>query len=145
VLQAERLLLVREVLLQVRRLELADLLGEQLLPAELVDGLPPCGDRQPGPRLGRHAVARPGGGGGGESVLGGVLRELEAPEAAAQGRHPLAPFLAERAPDRRRGHYRSACQAIPVRTGRTSTVARRISGIFAAQSMAVSRSGTSTR
>ena len=50
---------------------------------------------EPGVGVGRHAVARPAGGGDGERLLGGFLGELEVAEEADQGRHDAAPLLTE--------------------------------------------------
>jgi hypothetical protein len=76
-------------------LELSSLDRERPLPADAVDGPIAGGDREPGARVGGHALTGPALGGGGECLLGGLLGEVEVAEEADQRGQDPAPLLAE--------------------------------------------------
>src|SRR5215469_12883573 len=134
-----------------------EVLGLMLARPELVDRLVPGGDGEPGARFRRHAVAWPGSRGRDERVRYRILGCLQVPGPPRDRRDHGGPLLAVGALEgsradpasgghlMRAGYLRPACHAAPSRTGRTSTVPYRMTGIFAAQSSAVSRSGTSIR
>ncbi len=119
--------------------------GDVLLRPQLIDGLAPRGHRQPGARLRRYAVVRPGPRGRGERLGHGVLGGLQVAETPRQGGDDCRPLLAVSALERGRGYSRGDRHAWPSRTGRISTVPYRTIGILPAHSSAVSRSGTSSR
>ena len=73
--------------------------GERAVAAQPVDRAPASRDRDPGARVGRHAVARPGRDGGGERVLHRVLGELEVADVADERGQDLRPLGAEGALD----------------------------------------------
>ncbi len=122
---------LRPPLLQFQQLRLGD---QRLVAADLVDG-PVAGRRhQPGPRAGGISVAGPPLGSDREGLLGRFLGEVEVAEEADQGSEHPAPLVAERLLEDR--HH---CMM-----GRTSIAPpSRAAGIFAASSIAASRSSAS--
>ena len=73
--------------------------GDRAVAAQAVDRPPPRGGRDPGARVGRHAVAPPRRDRRRERVLHRVLGELEVAGLADQRRPARRPLLAERALD----------------------------------------------
>ncbi len=93
---------------------------------ELVDGLAPGGNRQPGARFGRHAVARPRPGGSDERLGYRILGGLQVTEPPGDRGHDRRPLLTVGAfkrgrRDLRLVYFRPACHPAPSTTGRTST------------------------
>ena len=102
--QAETVILDRAVvgahvmLLGVDAHELGEAAGplrQRPIAAQAIDRPPARRDGDPRARVGRHAVARPGGHGGGEGVLHRVLGELEVADVPDQGREDRRSLLAE--------------------------------------------------
>ena len=87
--------LLHLVLHGLGHLEQARLLGERAVAAQAVDRAVAGGDRQPGARIGRRAVARPALGGDRERLLSGLLGEVEVAEEADQAGEDAAPLVAE--------------------------------------------------
>ena len=87
--------LLHLVLHGLGHLEQARLLGERAVAAQAVDRAVAGGDRQPGARVGRRAVARPALGRDRERLLRGLLGEVEVAEEADQGGEDAAPLVAE--------------------------------------------------
>src|SRR5574338_368046 len=134
--KARVLHLVHRVLRGSGHLEQTGLRGEHAVTAQAVDRAVAGRDRQPGTRIGRHAVARPAFGGGRERLLGGFFGEIEVTQEADQTREDAAPLVAEDLLE----------QAYLSTSGRTSTAPPiRAAGIRAAISSATSRSSASTR
>ena len=128
--------LLHLVLHGLGHVEQARLRGERAVAAQAVDRAVAGGDREPGARVGRRAVARPALRGDREGLLRGFLGEVEIAEEADQAREDAAPLVAEDLLEQR---YRST-------TGRTSIAPPiRAAGIRAAISSAASRSSASTR
>ena len=109
--------------------------GDRAVAAQAVDRPPPGGRGDPCARVGRHAVAPPGGHGRLEGVLDRVLGELEVADLADQRGQHDRPLLAERVRDgggdrvgRRRGAAHAGVFGRPSAhsaggiTGRTSIV-----------------------
>src|SRR5215217_7884710 len=118
-----------------RRFEPADLLVEHPHAADAIDRAVARGGHEPRARVGRNPVALPPRRGDREGVLRGLLGEIEVAEEADQGREDATPLVAEDPLER---SYHSL-------TGRTSIAPpMRADGIFAATSMAASRSSAST-
>ena len=132
---------VHVVLLGVQPGELrepVDAIGRRPLAPEPVDRLPPRRDREPGARVARDAVARPGCDRRGERILDRVLGELEVAGVADRGREHRGALLAPRVLDRGR-------RVAHPQTGRTSTAPYSALGIRAPMSIAPSRSSASIR
>ncbi len=130
--------LVHLVLHGAGGVEQARLLDERAVAAQAVDRAVAGGDRQPGTRIGRHAVAGPPLRGDRERLLSGLLGEVEVAEEADQAREDAAPLVAEDLLEQRLPPYLST-------NGRTSTAPPiRAAGILAAIARAASRSSTST-
>jgi hypothetical protein len=110
--------------------------GEYTVTAEPIDCLVAPGRDQPGPGVGGHAVALPALSGHDEGFLADFLGEIEIAEEADQRRQDTPPLFVEDLLDQ---EFISA-------TGRTSTEPPiRAAGIFAARTIAVSRSLASSR
>jgi hypothetical protein len=75
--------------------EQSRLFGEHAVAAQAVDRAVAGSDREPGPRIGRRAVARPALGRGGERLLNGLLGEVEIAEESDQAGEDTAPLVAE--------------------------------------------------
>src|SRR5262249_6974276 len=103
---------------------------------------------QPGTRMVGDAVDRPPLHRGGDRVGRHLLGQIQVPQPADERGEQPAPLLTEhRLYSAGRLHARSwsyRCGSSKTRTGLTSTEPRLAVGLFAAQSSAVSRSGTST-
>jgi hypothetical protein len=87
--------LIHLVLHRLRRIEQLGLLGERAIPADPVDRTVPRRRHEPGARVVGRAVSRPTLGCDRESLLSGLLGQLEAAEEADQGGEDTAPFVAE--------------------------------------------------
>jgi hypothetical protein len=126
--------LVHVVLCGLGRVEQPGLLRQRPLAAEVVDRAVARRRDQPRALVGGDPVRRPAGGGDRERLLRGLLGELEVAEDADQGGHDAPPLVAEGLLER---CYHSAI-------GRTSMAPPMLAaGIFAASSIAASRSSAS--
>src|SRR5581483_12403163 len=104
------------------------------VPTDAVDRAVPGHRHEPAGRIAGHAVPWPPLEGDGDSLLKGVLGEVEVAEDADQGREDASVLLAEELLERRQA-LTSACR---MTTGRTSTCPMRAEGSFAAHSSASS-------
>jgi hypothetical protein len=75
--------------------EQARLFRERVVAAQPVERAVARGDREPGARTGRRAVAGPALGGGREGLLSGLLGEVEIAEKSDQAGEDAAPLVAE--------------------------------------------------
>ena len=126
--------LVHVVLRRLGHVEQPRLLRQRPLTAEVVERAVARRRDQPRALVGGDPVARPAGGGDREGLLGGLLGELEVAEDADQGGQHAPPLVAEGLLER---SYHSAM-------GRTSMAPPMLAaGIFAASSIAASRSAAS--
>jgi hypothetical protein len=75
--------------------EQAGLLVAFAIPPDAIDRGVARGRDEPRARVGRDAVARPAGRGGGEGLLRRLLGEVEVAEEADQGRQDATPFVVE--------------------------------------------------
>jgi hypothetical protein len=126
--------LVDHVLGRLLGVEQPRLRGERAIPADAVDRAVARGRHEPRARVGGGAVARPALGGDRESILGGLLGELEVAEEADQGREHAPPLVAE-------GLLEDGYHSM---TGRTSIAPpSRAAGMRDASSIAASRSSAS--
>ena len=108
-----------------------------------VDGPVARGQRQPGPRLGRDAGARPRGERAHHGVLDGVLRELQVAGVPDERRQHAPALVAHEADEGGAGRVGNGHPKTT--TGRSSTAPCQAPGIRAAVAIASSRSAHSSR
>src|SRR5260370_41945803 len=115
---------------------------DMLLRAQLVDRLPPGGNRQPRAWFRRHAIARPRPGRRGECFGHGILGGLQVAEPPRQRGHDRRPLLPVGALQRLRCYCRGARHAWPSTPGPTPTLPSPSTAILPAPPTPVPTSAT---